>query len=266
VLPTDKLFTGQQREPVASVLGLYNYGARFYSTLTGRFVSPDPFVPDASDVGGAMQHQRLVTTTVVLLVVFPLLVEACAEGSSAGDADWSSFTAIERPGLIKSDLDDLSRKAGFRFVLPSYVPPGVSHEILLSSQIELSSRGSGSVNLIPDQTASRDIQIGIQIDESLRPSFIPRTTSYGHDFDVHRIGAIDVGCLTVEADETWPTPVPNEGYPAGLTCEWDTEELVFRVGFGWPTESGATPEVTPQRLEEVLKVITSMIEDPYVVP
>lgn len=40
---TDKLFTGQQREPEGvSTLGLYDYGARFYSTLVGRFVSPDP--------------------------------------------------------------------------------------------------------------------------------------------------------------------------------------------------------------------------------
>jgi RHS repeat-associated protein len=47
---TDKLFTGQQREDQApSSLGLYNYGARFYSTVTGRFVSPDPIVPDPSE-------------------------------------------------------------------------------------------------------------------------------------------------------------------------------------------------------------------------
>jgi hypothetical protein len=50
-MPTDKLFTGQQREPqYVSALGLYNScpeqrrrnGARFYSTLTGRFLSPGP--------------------------------------------------------------------------------------------------------------------------------------------------------------------------------------------------------------------------------
>jgi RHS repeat-associated protein len=47
---TDKLFTGQQKEPQAvSALGLYNYGARFYSTLTGRFLSPDPLVASPGD-------------------------------------------------------------------------------------------------------------------------------------------------------------------------------------------------------------------------
>jgi RHS repeat-associated protein len=48
-MPTDKLFTGQQKEPVTSVLGLYNYGARFYSTLMGRFVSPDPLIASPGD-------------------------------------------------------------------------------------------------------------------------------------------------------------------------------------------------------------------------
>jgi RHS repeat-associated protein len=47
---TDKLFTGQQKEPQAiSMLGLYNYGARFYSTLVGRFVSPDPLIASPGD-------------------------------------------------------------------------------------------------------------------------------------------------------------------------------------------------------------------------
>jgi len=41
VTQTDKLYTGQQQEP-GDALGLYNYRARFYSTVVGRFVSGDP--------------------------------------------------------------------------------------------------------------------------------------------------------------------------------------------------------------------------------
>jgi RHS repeat-associated protein len=37
---TDKEFTGQQQEPDAQ-LGRYHYGARQYSTVLGRFMSPD---------------------------------------------------------------------------------------------------------------------------------------------------------------------------------------------------------------------------------
>jgi len=40
----DKLFTGQQREMQDTTLNVYNYGARFYSTTLGRFLSADPLM------------------------------------------------------------------------------------------------------------------------------------------------------------------------------------------------------------------------------
>ena len=46
VSQTDKLYTGQQEEPGDSALGLYNYKARFYSTVLGRFVSADTSTKD----------------------------------------------------------------------------------------------------------------------------------------------------------------------------------------------------------------------------
>ena len=42
ITQTDKLYTGQQQEAGDDAMGLYNYKARFYSTVTGRFVSADP--------------------------------------------------------------------------------------------------------------------------------------------------------------------------------------------------------------------------------
>src|SRR5581483_755635 len=45
---TDKQYTGQQVEPGDVALGLYNYKARFYSTVLGRFVSADPTQPTGS--------------------------------------------------------------------------------------------------------------------------------------------------------------------------------------------------------------------------
>ncbi|MGC9084522.1 MAG: RHS repeat-associated core domain-containing protein, partial [Anaerolineae bacterium] len=44
--PTDRPFTGQRWEPT---LGLYDYRARFYDPALGRFLQPDPIVPQAGD-------------------------------------------------------------------------------------------------------------------------------------------------------------------------------------------------------------------------
>jgi len=44
---TDKKFTGQQEEGTA--FGLYDYGARFYGTKLGRFLSADPLVVSPGD-------------------------------------------------------------------------------------------------------------------------------------------------------------------------------------------------------------------------
>ncbi len=47
ITQTDKLFTGQRQEPADPAgLGLYDYRARFYSTLVGRFVSADTITKD----------------------------------------------------------------------------------------------------------------------------------------------------------------------------------------------------------------------------
>lgn len=51
-LATDRMYTGQQqedtgpRQDATNALGLYNYKARFYSTVTGRFVSADSLTND----------------------------------------------------------------------------------------------------------------------------------------------------------------------------------------------------------------------------
>ncbi len=42
-IPTDHLYTGQRE---ITGLGIYHYGARFYSPKLGRFLSPDSIIPD----------------------------------------------------------------------------------------------------------------------------------------------------------------------------------------------------------------------------
>jgi RHS repeat-associated protein len=51
--PTDKLYTGQQRETAG---GVYHYRARMYSADTGRFPQADTVVPDARDPRGLNRY------------------------------------------------------------------------------------------------------------------------------------------------------------------------------------------------------------------
>ena len=102
-LPTDKLFTGQQREPEAvSTLGLYNYGARFYSTLTGRFVSPDPVVAEPGDPQmlnrySYVRNNPLVYVDPTGLYLDPIVPKApfpyasITAGQDMTQADWAAF-------------------------------------------------------------------------------------------------------------------------------------------------------------------------------
>jgi len=45
-LPTDYLFTGQKWD---SATGLYKMGNRYYDPVLGRFISPDPYIPDLTN-------------------------------------------------------------------------------------------------------------------------------------------------------------------------------------------------------------------------
>ena len=45
-VPTDKMYTGQQRK---TTNGIYHYGARLYNTDIGRFPQADTITPDAGD-------------------------------------------------------------------------------------------------------------------------------------------------------------------------------------------------------------------------
>jgi hypothetical protein len=198
-----------------------------------------------------------------------VVVSACSGGGGpdfpkcdSDSLDWESFKMLDRPDLRASSLDDLSDKAGFHVVLPSYLPSGLGCTLFLSSQFGPASRGQAQVSTVPSEDSSR----WIQIDEHVRPAGEPMTTSYGEDYDVHTIGGILVGCLTEMPDERWPTPAPGQEYSATFECGWQgkTDGLDYRVSFSWRIEKGDSLELKPEWRDEAMKVVTSMIEEPYI--
>jgi len=112
----DKAFTGQQKEASDDQLGLYDYGARFYSTVAGRFLSADPVVGRASDPQAWNAYTYVRSNP--LRLTDP--TGRCWEGQCPGEQDDCSATChawreLDRLGIhSQSDLDryqDEQRKA-----------------------------------------------------------------------------------------------------------------------------------------------------------
>jgi len=82
---TDHLYTGQ-REMVD--IGLYHYGARFYSPKLGRFISPDSIVPGAGNPQ-ALNRYSYVLNNPILFNDPTGHVVACETGDVC--KDWTSL-------------------------------------------------------------------------------------------------------------------------------------------------------------------------------
>jgi hypothetical protein len=59
------------------------------------------------------------------------------------------------------------------------------------------------------------------------------------------------------------TSLPVELTPR-LSCEWQTDELAVDVEFRWELRTPIAGVITSEMRDEAMKVVTSMIEDPYV--
>jgi RHS repeat-associated protein len=90
---TDKLYTGQQVESGDAGLGLYNYKARFYSTVTGRFVSADPLATDSLNRYSYVRNSPEVAVDPQGLYLLANCgwQERCDNGGNSNDADWGDI-------------------------------------------------------------------------------------------------------------------------------------------------------------------------------
>jgi len=96
VFPTDRRFTGQRWE---ASLGLYDYRARFYDPALGRFLQPDPLVPEPGNPQALNRYAyvynnpwRYVDGSGHLPVV-PLLVAGAILALKVVDYGWTAYEA-----------------------------------------------------------------------------------------------------------------------------------------------------------------------------
>lgn len=216
-------------------------------------------------------------THFLLAAIVPVLLclpaPACSHddgAKSGGEVDWNSFVTMEMQGLGSSSLQELNEAAGFQFVLPSYLPEGMSKTFLLSSQDPRPDPGRAFIGLAPILDSGAPT---IDINENLRDPSEPEP-KYGNGFEVVRVGQVDIGCiLRITSNEELeffgrgpPTAGPTrdpELYPS-LTCEWASGDLEFQVGFAWKLPEPVPGHITEETRDEAMRVIASMIENPYI--
>lgn len=106
---TDKLFTGQREmrrpEPVEGAeLGIYHYGARFYSPALGRFISADTIVPGAANPQNLNRFSYVLNNPVKYIDPsgHRPIIDNDENGNPIVDSDW-------RP-VKKDDEDDDDRR------------------------------------------------------------------------------------------------------------------------------------------------------------
>jgi Rhs family protein len=96
VFPTDRRFTGQRWE---ASLGLYDYKARFYDPALGRFLQPDPIVPEPGNPQALNRYAYVYHNPLRSidgdghLPVVPLLVAGAILALKVIDYGWTAYDA-----------------------------------------------------------------------------------------------------------------------------------------------------------------------------
>jgi hypothetical protein len=218
-----------------------------------------------------MRFRAHILLAAGILTLLCLPAPACSHddgAKSGGEVDWGSFTSVAPPGETALNIGDVQKEKGLPLLLPSYLPEGMSKSLLVSvseDDIGNAHHVRARVTLFP----ARREGLRIFIDESSREPGVPRRV-YAPSSQFAKIGQTDVACL-VRPNEilrlgTSPSAEPTEDmerYPWFL-CSWDTDELAFDVSFQWGSPEPVPDQMAPEKREEAMRIIASMIEDPYI--
>jgi hypothetical protein len=195
------------------------------------------------------------------IVAALLLAGGCTSSANNGDSrlDWGSFVVISDEGSQYSvgSIEDMERVAGFPFVFPSYLPEGMDNKLELAAWVE----STRSINGVVDKAGPGE-QVIVYREDSNAPYITiqeqaPPLPHVYPDPDLGeetRVGESVIACRAFYAKDEF-NPM--------FECQWPVGEKGFRVFFQWTVESPIPGHITGEMREEALKVVRSMIEDPY---
>lgn len=200
-------------------------------------------------------RSRVLPLLIGISLAFALLQVGCGSSgpSKCDEVNWGGFTPMQREGFRDSSLQEMVDSVNFRFVLPSCLPKGISRTFLLSTQWpqESVTQGMAGLTLFPAEAISAP---GVQIVESLSSGM-----HLEPDSNTEVVVDTLVECISVPPGIGFDTSTSG----AMLSCRWYKDDVEFRVDCAW--ESAPSPgQVSPEMREEAMKVITSMIENPYI--
>jgi RHS repeat-associated protein len=120
--PTDRRFTGQRWE---ASLGLYDYWARFYDPTLGRFLQPDPIVPEPGNPQALNRYAYVYNNPLRYvdgsghLPVAPLLVAGAIVLLKAIDYGWTAWDVYQSGRTLANPLatDEEKLVAGVNLAL-----------------------------------------------------------------------------------------------------------------------------------------------------
>ncbi len=217
-----------------------------------------------------------------LAIVAALLMVATA-GCSRGSPDSGSTTWAALNPPSRDTIDEAERQVGFRLMLPSYLPPQMEAYTFQrtdhpaappSGPDESVTEASVDIGPLPRHMDQRSTGIySISITEWKRRAGEPDVDLPVEDNMT--IGGTAVTCHLEPNDALWVTPSPGVVDIPGLAitpgptinpdyiCGWDAGALRAQIVFSWQLPEPLVGLITSEMREEAIKVVRSMIEDPY---
>jgi hypothetical protein len=170
-------------------------------------------------------------------------------------------------------IDEMEEHAGFKLVLPYYVPGQMMGYIAEWKQYVPGDDQSFRASVTVPPTLIEGAYLEIRIQEWVRdaPQSLHNDEGPFYLDQPTTVGETTVFCGLEPPSWTWPLPsrlrltpvIPQGKAHAKLTCHWDNKELHVMVSFSWTLPEVLPSVITDEMREEAMKVVASMIENPY---
>jgi hypothetical protein len=223
-------------------------------------------------------------------LVAATLVLSCFLGLSCDskEAEHSSADVWAEMFPMGSSIDELAQQTSFKLLLPSYLPQEMriydaSGDQTAGGIVWLSKENSWEASISISPFPSRWAELDIEITERQRQADDLRIDPPPFE-ELTTIGQTTVTC-SLQPHELLMTPPPtpeqliirsSDGTSISIVrspgsalapsylCLWDTDKLHISVEFLWSFSDPLPGLITSSHRDQAMKVVASMIEEPYI--